>query len=228
VEDLRAGTLRVLHDRSFVDDPTRALRGARYAARLGLEVEGQTRALLETVDLATVSDERVEAELRKLAAEARPRPAFELAAEWGLLELGPGAGDLIDAVTELLGVEPWAELAGRVDAVLAARRGPPDGASALAAATPASPSQAVEAAHGHDGVDLVLARALGGDWLDRYVDEWRHVRLEISGADLLEAGVAQGPAVGRGLQAALRAKLDGGVSSADEELRLALDAAHAS
>ncbi len=35
--DLAAGRLRVLHPRSFADDPTRAIRGARYAARLGLE-----------------------------------------------------------------------------------------------------------------------------------------------------------------------------------------------
>src|SRR5512134_2481200 len=33
LEDLRVGVLRVLHERSFVDDPTRALRAARYAAR---------------------------------------------------------------------------------------------------------------------------------------------------------------------------------------------------
>src|SRR5882757_8206978 len=33
LEDLRAGRLRALHDRSFIDDPTRALRAARYAAR---------------------------------------------------------------------------------------------------------------------------------------------------------------------------------------------------
>ena len=38
-EDLRRGLLRVLHERSLADDPTRALRAARYAARLGLEPE---------------------------------------------------------------------------------------------------------------------------------------------------------------------------------------------
>src|SRR4051794_32180235 len=37
VEDVRAGRLRVLHDASFEDDPTRLLRMARYAARLGFE-----------------------------------------------------------------------------------------------------------------------------------------------------------------------------------------------
>src|SRR4051812_3391282 len=34
LDDLQAARLRVLHDRSFIDDPTRALRAARYAARL--------------------------------------------------------------------------------------------------------------------------------------------------------------------------------------------------
>ena len=42
---------------------------------------------------------------------------------------------------------------------------------------------------------------------------------------LLAAGVAQGPALGRGLDAALRRKLDGEISGREEELRAALDAA---
>src|SRR4029453_11746458 len=45
LDDLRAGVLRVLHDRSFVDDPTRVWRVARYAARLGFGVEERTRSL---------------------------------------------------------------------------------------------------------------------------------------------------------------------------------------
>ena len=36
----RAGRLRVLHDASFVDDPTRVWRVARYAARLGFDGRG--------------------------------------------------------------------------------------------------------------------------------------------------------------------------------------------
>jgi hypothetical protein len=43
----------------------------------------------------------------------------------------------------------------------------------------------------------------------------------------MDAGVAQGPAVGRGLQAALSARLDGEISSREEELRVALAAAAA-
>ena len=61
--------------------------------------------------------------------------------------------------------------------------------------------------------------------LDRYVAEWRDGRLEIGGAELLAAGVPEGPAVGRGLAAALAAKLDGQVGGRDAELGVALEAA---
>ena len=41
-DDLRARVLRVLHDGSFRDDPTRLIRLARYAGRLGFAVEPRT------------------------------------------------------------------------------------------------------------------------------------------------------------------------------------------
>ena len=51
------------------------------------------------------------------------------------------------------------------------------------------------------------------------------VRLEITGDDLIAAGIPEGPAIGRGLEAALSGKLDGEISGRDEELRIALAAA---
>ncbi|MBI2213322.1 MAG: CCA tRNA nucleotidyltransferase [Acidobacteria bacterium] len=67
VDDLRRGLLRVLHDRSFVDDPTRILRGLRFTSRLGLRWEAKTANLLADAiahdALATVSRERVWREL---------------------------------------------------------------------------------------------------------------------------------------------------------------------
>lgn len=44
VEDLTARVLRVLHDRSLLDDPTRIFRGARFAARFGFEFGPETKA----------------------------------------------------------------------------------------------------------------------------------------------------------------------------------------
>jgi tRNA nucleotidyltransferase (CCA-adding enzyme) len=224
--DLEAGQLRVLHAASFRDDPTRALRAARYASRYGLELEPGTARLLHDADLSTVSGDRVEAELRRLAAEPEPRRGFELASRWGLLALPEGAGELIERVAELVTREPWRGVVAAPDAVLAAARGRrAEEARTLAAAVPTQPSEAARLARGHCGVVLALGRALGGEWLDRYVAEWRDVRLEIDGNDLIAEGVEQGPAVGRGLAAALDAKLDGEAAGRTDELRVALAAA---
>jgi tRNA nucleotidyltransferase (CCA-adding enzyme) len=226
LEDLRRGQLRVLHDGSFADDPTRALRAARYAARYGFALERRTAELLRRADLSTVSTERMEAELRRLASEPEARRGFELVGEWGLVELAPEAPQLVNALAELLTAEPWRDVVPRQDAMLAAALGRGvSGARELVAPAPARPSQAVERARGRSGVELALARALGAMWLDRYVAQWRHVRLEIDGNDLLAAGVPEGPAVGRGLTRALRAKLDGEVAGREQELRAAIAAA---
>lgn len=236
--DLERGVLRVLHERSFVDDPTRALRAARYAARFGFGLDPRTEALARSADLSTVSEDRVEAELLKLAKEPGARRGFELLDQWGLIELPHGAGALIDALGELCEHPPWSEVVDRPLAVHAAATGRAPGAAGrlrdllasaqeLARAEPRRPSEGVELVRGRGSVELALARALGAEWLDRWLTEWRQVRLEITGDDLLREGVPEGPAIGRGITAALRAKLDGEASGRDEELRVALAAAKA-
>ncbi|HVQ59031.1 MAG TPA: hypothetical protein VMS60_09025 [Solirubrobacterales bacterium] len=225
--DLRAGVLRVLHERSFVDDPTRAIRAARYASRLGFGLEAGTEGLLRAADLGSVSEDRRWAELRRLAVEENAPKGFELLAGWGLVELRDGGAALAAEVAALLAVPPWRGEVERADAVLSAALGPAGGEVDLAAASPVQPSEGVELAGRCDPVDLVLARALGAEWLDEYVSEWRGVALEVNGADLIAAGVPQGPALGRGLAAALRAKLDGEIVGREQELAAALVAAQA-
>jgi tRNA nucleotidyltransferase (CCA-adding enzyme) len=223
--DLETGLLRVLHDRSFADDPTRALRAARYAARFGFGLEPGTEALLRETDLATVSEDRRRAELRRLAGEEEALRGFQLLADWGLLELAEERMALLAALDTLLGEPPWSAVLPRDRALLAAALGEEGAAAGLAAARPARPSEGVEAARGASPEDLAIARALGAAWLDDYVGEWRSTVLEIGGADLIAAGVPEGPAVGRGLRAALARKLDGEIEGRDEELRVALQAA---
>jgi tRNA nucleotidyltransferase (CCA-adding enzyme) len=123
LEDLDARRLRVLHDRSFIDDPTRLLRLARYAGRLGFAVEPRTQALGEAAAdsgaLSTVSGSRVGAELRLLAREPDPVGAFEALRELGIdraIEPSFGLSDaaLARRALELLGAD------GRRDLVVLA------------------------------------------------------------------------------------------------------------
>lgn len=258
LDDIERRSLRVLHDSSFVDDPTRALRLARYASRLEFEIEPHTRALLDSAldagAIATVSGSRIGAELRLLAREADPVSALRCLGVLGIAH----------AIHPALGLddEPLARRAlallredGRRDRLalaLAARHVPPpelayrlqtlafeaaDRQAILAAATRAPtlarelerarrPSEIADAVADAGPELIALAGALGPD---REAREWlgnlRHVRLEIDGNDLIEAGVREGPAIGLGLHAALSAKLDGRVSGRDAELREALQAA---
>jgi tRNA nucleotidyltransferase/poly(A) polymerase len=76
--DLDRRLIRVLHDESFVDDPTRILRGLRLAARLGFSIEDHTMTLLDAAlrerRLDSVSRERVWHEM-VLAFEDEAAPA---------------------------------------------------------------------------------------------------------------------------------------------------------
>jgi tRNA nucleotidyltransferase (CCA-adding enzyme) len=227
-DDLATGALRMLHPGSFADDPTRAVRGARYAARFGLQPEDETRRLLSTADLSTVSDDRRRAELLRLASEDVAADAVRFLAEWGVMDVGADAIELIEQAAELLASPPWSGIADRPRTLLAAAGGPSERATQLAEARPARPSEAVDLARGALPEDLAIARALGAEWLDDYVTEWRSVMLEIDGRDLIEAGIPEGPAIGRGLGAALRAKLDGEAQGREAELAVALQAARTS
>jgi tRNA nucleotidyltransferase (CCA-adding enzyme) len=101
VADLEAGVLRVLHRRSFHDDPTRALRAARLAPRLGFRLARSSgsalRAALRDGAFGGVSGERFRAELGRLFEDAGlgldPARALRLLDDWHTLgALEPGLG----------------------------------------------------------------------------------------------------------------------------------------
>jgi tRNA nucleotidyltransferase (CCA-adding enzyme) len=261
LEDLDARRLRVLHDQSFVDDPTRLFRLVRYASRLGFEIEPYTRGLADRAiaggAVGTVSGPRVGAELRLLAREPDPvralvglrdlgldaaiHPAFGLDDEslarraLALMPADVARGDRLALATAARGV-PAGELPALLDSlafdaedrdaiVAAATRA---GEVARSLGTAAAPSEIAAAAGAAPPELIALAGALGPEAQAReWLDALRHVKLEIDGRDLIAAGVPEGPAIGRGLRAALAAKLDRRVSGREQELAAALDAAAA-
>jgi tRNA nucleotidyltransferase (CCA-adding enzyme) len=55
--DLAAGIVRVLHNLSFIEDPTRIFRGIRYEARFGFRFDEHSAGLLRScIDLGLVGD----------------------------------------------------------------------------------------------------------------------------------------------------------------------------
>lgn len=263
LEDLQRGLMRVLHDRSFLDDPTRLLRLARYAARLGFDVEPVTlelaRSALSADTLATVSGSRIGHEVRLLIRESDPIAPWRHLRDLGIDEaIAPGFGlsdpDLAARALGFMPADGRAEvvvlalaLAGvaedgraplldrlafsarvRDDALTVAARSDGVTQSLRAVERPSEVARVIESAGGGDAAPELasVAAALGAEAPAKlWLGELRSVRAQITGEDLLAAGVPSGPAIGAGLRGARAALLDGDADSREEQLQAALRAA---
>ena len=87
VEDLKAGILRHVNDKSFAEDPLRVLRAAQFAARFGFRVAKETVELCRRMPLQHLPRERIEGELKKALLKAeRPSIFFEVLREMDQLD----------------------------------------------------------------------------------------------------------------------------------------------
>lgn len=88
LKDLKAGVIRHIDDRTFVEDPLRVLRAAQFAARFDFEVTSETITLCRTIDLSTLSSERIMLELEKaLLKSDKPSIFFEELRRMGQLKV---------------------------------------------------------------------------------------------------------------------------------------------
>lgn len=75
-QDLKAKKIRVLHDLSFIDDPTRILRSIRFEQRLGFKLEPHTLKLLQSACLGQMLEatqpQRLREELILMFKEKQP------------------------------------------------------------------------------------------------------------------------------------------------------------
>lgn len=73
-DDIRNKKLRHISDKTFVEDPLRVFRAAQFASRFGFEVSDETILLCQTINVETLSSERVYLELEKALTKA-PKPS---------------------------------------------------------------------------------------------------------------------------------------------------------
>ena len=86
--DLGRRVIRALHAQSFIDDPTRMWRAARYAARLGFQVEPVTREWMNAglPFVKDLSGERVKYDQELIYDLPAPEHALNLLAEWDVFK----------------------------------------------------------------------------------------------------------------------------------------------
>ncbi len=129
--DLQAGLVRVLHDKSFLDDPTRMIRAVGFEVRFGFSLENQTENLLKEAlnqkALSYISPERRRDVLLPLLAEQVAPTIITRLAELGVLAaLGLGEVVTEPMASVLQQVPPaWAALEGEEE-------GPPQALTYLA------------------------------------------------------------------------------------------------
>jgi tRNA nucleotidyltransferase (CCA-adding enzyme) len=227
----------------------------RLGFRMDEDSERAARHAIAEDALSTVSGARVRDELMDLLSEHEAPAAVERLRELGLdralhaaLDPDPelvasaslgaaaiGADRGLASLAALIAGEPqeleaWLgglqlEAAER-DAILRAARVAPQIATELRERE-RMPSELRDLLGGEPLEVLALTLALGApsEPILRWVTDLSGVRLEIGGNDLIDAGIPEGPAVGRALDETLRRKLDGLVHGRDEELRTALELA---
>jgi len=87
--DLKQKLIRVLHSRSFLDDPTRIFRAIRYEQRYGFYLEPETLSLINAESIAvfeTISGERIRHELDLIFDEDNWHQMILRAGELGLFK----------------------------------------------------------------------------------------------------------------------------------------------
>jgi tRNA nucleotidyltransferase (CCA-adding enzyme) len=116
--DLRRGTVRVLHNLSFVEDPTRLLRAVRYESRLGFRMDAHTLSLAKgCIDMRLVGDlssARLRDELLVILDEPQVAAALGRMSEIGLdralhphLDAGPRAVALVTSANRVMAKPPF-------------------------------------------------------------------------------------------------------------------------
>ena len=116
--DLQLRLIRILHDRSFLDDPTRILRAIRFAVRYQFELEPKTAQLLHDAlpTLGRVSGARLRSEIELILQEPDAAEIFRRLQDLGVLQTIHPAFRLCSTLQERLSAlrestPPWAKQA---------------------------------------------------------------------------------------------------------------------
>jgi len=266
--DFKDKAIRVLHNYSFVEDPTRVLRAIRYEQRLGFRIMKHTSNLIENAVkmklLVELSGRRLTNELKLILSEENPIPAIKRMNEYSLLPfLHPDIqyGIAVERLLREIGsVLAWYDLSfikngcDRWLVYLLALIDPlsPKGLEDFCTKMEFPPRLVSLLVEGREKAISVgrgfyrkpelkpseiyhLLEGLGTEWLlfimaktqqeetrraiSRYFRDLKEVRPKLRGRDLKDMGITPGPVYRRILDQLLDGRLNGQLSSREEEMK---------
>jgi tRNA nucleotidyltransferase (CCA-adding enzyme) len=256
-DDIKKGLIRILHDRSFIDDATRIWRALRYEQRLDFRLEPDTlRLLKQNMDmLDTISTDRIHHELELVLKEDKPEKVICRASELGVLQkLHPtlkGDSWLSEKFREVREAEmpdkPTVELYLAILVFRLNEKEIEEFISGLSLRrletrtledicllkqkldklsepeiTPGIIYQYLYDLSRSALIAVSLAADSGQtkDNIELYLNRMRHVKPILTGADLRQMDIPQGPRIKEILHHLLIARLDGKISSKQDELEM--------
>jgi len=245
-DDLNNKFIRVLHDKSFDDDPTRIFRAARYASRLKFTVEPHTNSLITNSlsQIEKLSAVRVRHELEAILEEPTAADSLTLLAKLSVLsavhpslkwdESARARLDHSDHLDKSDLSDQWllwfmsfssdeiASLNKRLHFPAALTK------DLLAASTlfhdlPKANQRPSEITFRLDTLTLPAVRAVAlatsDERLQTYLDKWRHIKPHTTGDDLKKRGLPPGPKYAEILSRLRSAWLDGEVVDINQETK---------
>jgi tRNA nucleotidyltransferase (CCA-adding enzyme) len=255
--DLGGEMLRVLHEKSFIDDSTRIWRALRYEQRLDFSLEADTLRLLnrDLPMLDTISGDRIRHELELVLKEERPEKALRRAGELGVLaRLQPalkGDGWLADRFAQARETMAPSRPSVEIYTALLACRLSGDQSEELVsklrfrksvaqtlrdtqavksnlqslADAQLPPSQVYALLHGCataalNAISFAADSPAVSQHIQTYLTRLRYMRPSLTGNDLQQMGIPPGPRMKQILSRLHEARLDGKVSSKQEEVEL--------
>ncbi|MFO7605580.1 MAG: prohead protease, partial [Desulfurivibrionaceae bacterium] len=280
--DLKDRRIRILHNLSFVEDPTRILRAIRLEQRMGFAIGKHTERLIKNAVkmnlFASVTDSRARIlkpnsrtrlgyrifnELKLILSEKEPLPAIKRLGGFQLLKLFHQAMKLDPPLEMILTdtqqavdwyrllyqdepFQPWivfmlaltCRLSSRQLNTLYRRLEIPERYIKLLLNDKAQAERLLRTLERHsapkpsESYRLMSRLRLEGllflmgyskkeetrKAISHFITYQRHVKTEITGADLKKLGYTEGPIYGRILERLLYARLDNEVDSREEEL----------
>ncbi len=263
--DLKNKKVRVLHPKSFIDDPTRILRAVRFESRLNFRLETKTLQLLKSALAghapAAVKAPRYFAEFRKVFSEKSPVKCLKrLSALHALDFMGLGfhtdwkslfclekrvekfkkeefycqkdwSAVFLLAFFSKVNLEQIKHFARHfhltkeerlrlsalkeVPEIIRKLKLPGLVASEIYEILDPLDLEIIYFIRGATSVNMVASR------VEKFLQKWRLVNLEITGKDLQALGIASGPQMGALLHVLLLHKIDGKIKNHHDEISLA-------
>lgn len=204
MDDIRNKKLRVLHSQSFIDDPTRIVRALKFSVRFGFELDEETKNLqieyLSNINY-DMSYHRLKKELKE-TFNLNKEEAYKKFIDYGIYKLLSNnivpskfaEGICANLVEKYAPANPWLVWLGNLD--LSNLELTAEEKNIINSVSKVKPKSDFELykLFKHLPLESILIYALNVDYAlaVHYLEDLRHIELEITGDDLKTLGIEQG------------------------------------